>query len=65
MRPDELAALPQIEWAAAAQFRGTPYPELADAELVSTEVDLQQEAVWVVVDAGLPVAHRICMQLDL
>jgi hypothetical protein len=41
-RPDDLAALPIIERAAAAVFRTTPYAYLADDDLVSAEVDLAQ-----------------------
>jgi GNAT superfamily N-acetyltransferase len=39
-----------MERAAAAQFRTTPYVELADDGLVSAKVDLAEEYVWVVVD---------------
>lgn len=64
-RPDELAALPRIERAAAAQFRATPYPEMADADLVSAEIDLGQEYVWVVVDlADQPIGFAIVHLLD-
>jgi len=59
-RPDDLAVLPLIERAAAAQFRATPYPEMVDADLVSAEVDLAQEYVWVAVDpADQPIAFAI------
>jgi GNAT superfamily N-acetyltransferase len=51
-RPDDLPLLPAIERAAAAQFRTSPYPALADAELASTAIDLAREDVWVVVDAA-------------
>jgi GNAT superfamily N-acetyltransferase len=46
----DLAVLPAIERAAAAQFRATPYPELATAGGASAHVDLSREFVWVVVD---------------
>jgi hypothetical protein len=49
-RPDDLAALPLIERAAAAIFRSTPYAYLADDDPVSSEVDLAHEHVWVAVD---------------
>ena len=59
-RPDDLQALPLIERAAAAQFRTTPYAYLADDDLVSAEVDLAQEYVWVAVDqADSPIAFAI------
>ncbi|MEO7911124.1 MAG: GNAT family N-acetyltransferase [Roseiflexaceae bacterium] len=60
-RPQDLAVLPSIEHAAAAQFRATPYPWLADDQyLVSTNVDLGHEDVWLMVDqADQPVAFAI------
>jgi GNAT superfamily N-acetyltransferase len=59
-RPDDLAILPSIERSAAALFRTTPYAYLADDDLVSAEVDLAHEYVWVVVDeAGQPIAFAI------
>jgi GNAT superfamily N-acetyltransferase len=59
-RPDDLSSLPIIERAANALFRATPYAYLADDDLVSTEVDLAQEHVWVVVDqADRPVGFAI------
>jgi GNAT superfamily N-acetyltransferase len=64
-RPDDLAALPLIERAAAAQFRATPYAYLADDDLVSAEVDLAQEYVWVAVDqADQPIGFAIVRLLD-
>ncbi len=64
-RSDDLPLLPAIEQAAAAQFRATPYAYLADAELVSTEVDLDHEHIWVVVDAAdRPVGFAIVHWLD-
>jgi GNAT superfamily N-acetyltransferase len=64
-RPDDLAALPGIERAAAAQFRMTPYAYLADDDLVSTEVDLTKEYVWVAVDlADQPIGFALVHLLD-
>jgi GNAT superfamily N-acetyltransferase len=58
-RPDDLAALPVIEHAAAAHFRTTPYAYLAD-EPLSDEADLNHEYVWVAVEqADLPIAFAI------
>ncbi len=61
-RPDDLPHFPTIERAAAAQFQATPYAFLADADLLSTKVDLDHEHVWVVVDAedqpvGFAIVH--------
>jgi GNAT superfamily N-acetyltransferase len=59
-RPDDLQALPVIERAAAALFRATSYPEMADANLASDEVDLAHEYVWVAVaQADQPVGFAI------
>src|SRR5436305_1405450 len=59
-RQDDLAILPGIERAAAAVFRATPYAYLADDDLVSAEVDLAQEYVWVAVDPDdQPIAFAI------
>lgn len=64
-RPDDLAILPGIERAAAAVFRSTPYADLADADLVSSEVDLAHEHAWLVVDrADQPIAFAIVHVLD-
>lgn len=46
----ELAALPEIERAAAAMFRSTPHPQMADAALACEHL-LPTDVVWVVVDA--------------
>lgn len=59
---DDLAILPVIERAAAAQFRTTAYADLIDFELVSATVDLGREYVWVVVDrndqpVGFAIVH--------
>ena len=59
-RPDDLAALPVIERAATAVFRTTPYAYLADDDLISAEVDLAHEYIWIVVDpADQPIAFAI------
>jgi GNAT superfamily N-acetyltransferase len=59
-RSDDLAVLPAIERAAAAQFRATPYAALADDDLVSAEIDLDREHVWVAVDQhDHPIAFAI------
>jgi GNAT superfamily N-acetyltransferase len=64
-RPQDLAALPIIERAAAQQFRATPYAYLADDDLVSTDVDLDHEYVWVVVDqADQPIGFALAHVLD-
>jgi GNAT superfamily N-acetyltransferase len=64
-RPDDLAALPAIERAAAAQFQVTPYPAMADADLTSAQIDLEQEQVWVVTDSqDRPVGFAIVHLLD-
>jgi GNAT superfamily N-acetyltransferase len=64
-RPDDLAALPIIERAAAAVFRTTPYAYLADDDLVSAEVDLTHEYGWVVVDPDdQPIGFAIVHLLD-
>jgi len=59
---DDLAILPVVERAAAAQFRTTDYADLIDFELASTTVDLEREYVWVVVDRddqpiGFAIVH--------
>ena len=64
-RQEDLAVLPGIERAAAAVFRATPYAYLADDDLVSAEIDLAQEQVWLVVDpADQPIAFAIVRVLD-
>lgn len=64
-RATDLAALPVIERAAAAQFRMTAYPDMADAALASEHVDLASEHVWVAVDsADQPVAFAVAHELD-
>ena len=64
-RPDDLAALPAIERAAAAHFRATPYADLADDDPVSAEADLEHEYVWVAVDQeDHPIGFVIAQVLD-
>ena len=64
-RPDDLAVLPSIERAAAAQFRITPYPAMADADLTSVQIDLAHEQVWVVADPrDRPIGFAIVHLLD-
>lgn len=59
-RPADLAALPAIERAAAALFQTTSYPEMADAPLASSELHLDQDYIWVVVDANnAPIGFAI------
>ena len=56
----DLAVLPDIERAAAAQFRFTAHPSMADAVLASEHVGLSHENIWVAVDAqDQPVAFAI------
>jgi GNAT superfamily N-acetyltransferase len=65
VRPDDLAALPAIERAAATHFRATPYAALADDDPVSAEVDLAHEYVWVAVDQeDHPIGFAIVQLLD-
>jgi GNAT superfamily N-acetyltransferase len=62
--PDDLAALPLIEHAAAVHFRTTPYADLAD-EPLSDEANLDREYVWVAVDQDdHPIAFAIAHVLD-
>jgi GNAT superfamily N-acetyltransferase len=64
-RPNDLQVLPLIERAAAAIFRTTPYAYLADDDLVSSEVDLAHEHVWVAVDQDdKPIAFALVHLLD-
>jgi GNAT superfamily N-acetyltransferase len=63
-RPDDLAALPLIEHAAAVHFRATPYADLAD-EPLSDEADLDHAYVWVAVDQDdHPIGFAIVHLLD-
>ncbi|MEZ4709250.1 MAG: GNAT family N-acetyltransferase [Caldilineaceae bacterium] len=65
-RPSDLALLPAIERAAAAQFRTTPYANLADDDLISAEIDLDHACVWLVVDGhDRPVGFAIVHLLDV
>lgn len=64
-RSDDLALLPAIERAAASLFRTTVYAYMADAELVSSQVHLDHDYVWVAVDGtDRPVAFAIARMLD-
>ena len=61
-RPDELAALPAIEQAAAEQFRATAFAGMADAALSSVALDPAHDHVWVAVSetecpVGFAIAH--------
>lgn len=63
-RPDDMVFLPPIERAAAALFRTTQYPAMADAALVSDQVDLDHEHVWVAVTSsddpiGFAIVHIV------
>ncbi len=65
-RPDDLDVLPQIERAAATLFRATAYPAMADADLVSLQVNLDHEYVWVAVTpTDVPMAFAIAHPLDI
>jgi GNAT superfamily N-acetyltransferase len=61
-RPSDLIHLPAIEREAAAQFRATPYPAMANADLASEHLDLDHDYVWVLADEqdhpiGFAIAH--------
>jgi len=62
-RSNDLPALPIIELAAAQQFLSTTYPFIAnDDGLMSTDVNLDQEHVWVAADSddrpvGFAIVH--------
>lgn len=57
--PADHSALPAIERAAAAMFRDSPYPQMADAPLACEHLS-PHDHVWVVVDAqGDPVGFAI------
>jgi GNAT superfamily N-acetyltransferase len=58
-RSTELQVLPDIERAAAAMFRDTPHPQLADAPLSSDHLDAT-DLVWFALDLELkPVGFAI------
>ncbi len=64
-RPDDLPQLPQIERAAAAQFRATAYPSMADADLASPLINLDQDHVWVAVTpTDAPITFAIAHLLN-
>ena len=57
----DLPELPKIEQAAAQIFRATPYAFIADDQgVVSSDIDLTHDEVWVAVDANdRPIAFAI------
>lgn len=64
-RQGDLALLPAIERAAATQFHATPYADLADFALASTEVNLEHDYVWIMVDShDQPVGFAIVHLFD-
>lgn len=64
-RFEDLAHLPAIERAAAALFRTTAYPAMADADLAAPHIDLARDQVWVAVDEqDHPVAFAVAHALD-
>jgi len=61
-RPSDLVHLPVIEREAAAQFKATAYPAMADADLASAYLDLNRDHVWIVADqqdqpVGFAIVH--------
>jgi GNAT superfamily N-acetyltransferase len=58
---NEMDLLPTIERAAAAQFRDSPYPHLADAPLAADSIEPDDD-VWVVVEVrhivGFAIARK-------
>lgn len=63
-RPEEFAALPAIERAAAALFRQTRFAAMADAPLATAGLDPARARAWVAVApdgqlAGFALAHRL------
>ena len=64
-RPSDLIYLPAIEREAAAQFKATPYPAMADADLASARLDLDHDYVWVLADEqDRPIGFAIAHVLD-
>lgn len=64
-KPVDLAVLPHLERAAATRFRETPYANLVTGDLISAQIDLDHEYVWVVVDAeDRPVGFAIVSVSD-
>jgi GNAT superfamily N-acetyltransferase len=64
-RPSDLVYLPAIEREAAAQFQATPYPEMANADLASTQIDLNHDHVWILADQqDQPIGFAIVHMLD-
>jgi GNAT superfamily N-acetyltransferase len=65
-RPSDLPVLPLIEQAAAAWFLNTPYAYLIDEGVVSGDVNLDHEYVWVVVDEhDYPIGFALVHLLDV
>lgn len=63
--PADLAALPAIERAAAAQFRATAHPDAADFPLAAEAIDLARDTVWVAISpGGEMVGFAIARPLD-
>jgi GNAT superfamily N-acetyltransferase len=56
---EEWRMLPSIERAAAALFRESPYPQLADSALAADSLDPRRDRVWVVATEGGPVGFAI------
>jgi GNAT superfamily N-acetyltransferase len=64
-RPDDLAALPAIERAAASLFHATPFAFVADFALASEAIDLAHDHVWVAATSDdQPVGFAIAHPLD-
>jgi GNAT superfamily N-acetyltransferase len=67
--PADLGALPDIERAAAAMFRDSPHPQMADAPL-ACEHSSADDVVWVALDAqqrpaGFAIVRRHSMAMHL
>jgi GNAT superfamily N-acetyltransferase len=60
----DLPLLPAIERAAAAQFRATDYPQLADAPLASEHIDVVCDRVWIAEVNQAPVGFVIARMHD-
>ncbi len=63
-QPSELAQLPAIERAAAAQFRTTQFAAMADAPLSAAEIDPAYDQIWVAIaptgePVGFAIVHRL------
>src|SRR3954463_16274762 len=63
-RPSDLLVLPLIEQAAATWFLDTPYTYLVDEGVISGDVNLDHEYVWVVVDEhDYPIGFALVVHL--